>query len=247
MNTNPSYTKPLQHFHQRIAEKTADMTARTVIITALGDSVTAGAAAENEFLHGKVYHAQLKTLLEERYPQCIFSVINAGENGQGASGGFNLLERDVLHHQPDLLLIGFGLNDAHSGLDGLNGYAENLQAIINRAREATAADIILLTPNMMPRHETPNIPERWRAACDKFISLQNDGVLAAYADRVRQVGTQNDIPVADVYAAWETLENEGVDTTAMLANGLNHPDASGHRLAAEILMKVVTNYELREP
>lgn len=246
MNTNPSYTKPLQHFHQRIAEKTADMTTRTVIIAALGDSVTAGAAAENEYLHGNVYHAQFKALLEERYPQCIFSVINAGENGQSAGGGFKLLERDVLHHQPDLLLIGFGLNDAHARLEGLDTYADNLQAIINRVREATTADIILLTPNMMPRRENPNIPERWRAACDSFISLQNDGVLAAYAQRAREVAAQNDIPVADVYAAWEALEKEGVDTTAMLANGLNHPDAQGHRLAAQVLMEVVTGHETGE-
>lgn len=243
MNTNPSYTKPLQHFHQRIAEKTASNSARTVIIAALGDSVTAGLAGENEFLHGQVYHGQLKTLLEERYPQCVFSVINAGDSGQNAGGGFQLLERDVLHLQPDLLLISFGLNDAHAGFDGLDTYAANLQAIIDRAREATAADLILLTPNMMPHHATDKIPERWRADCGKFISLQMDGVLAAYAERVREVGAKNNIPVADVYAAWEILEAAGCDTTAMLANGLNHPDARGHTIAADSLLALIFNHE----
>lgn len=246
MNTNPSYTNPLQHFHLRITEKTASNSARTVLIAALGDSVTSGLAGEGEFLHGQVYHGQLKVLLEERYPRCVFSVVNTGDGGQNAGGGIGLLERDVLHLQPDLLLVGFGLNDAHSGLDGLNAYSANLQTIINRTREATSADIILLTPNMMPHYATDKIPERWRADCGKFISLQLDGVLAAYAQCVREVGAKNNIPVADVYAAWEALEAAGQDTTAMLANGLNHPDANGHRLAAQILIKVVTAHEFTD-
>lgn len=243
MNTTVSSAHFLNRFHQRIAEKTASNSARTVIIAALGDSVTAGLAGEGEFLHGQVYHGQLKELLEERYPQCVFSVINAGDGGQNAGGGFQLLERDVLHHQPDLLLISFGLNDAHAGFDGLDAYAANLTALINRAREATEADIILLTPNMMPHHENDNIPDRWREGCGKFIALQTEGVLAAYAQRVREAGVKNNLPVADVYAAWEALEAAGQDTTALLANGLNHPDARGHRIAAQILMEVVVNHE----
>jgi len=51
------------------------------------------------------------------------------------------------------------------------------------------------------------------------------------------------VAVADVYARWETLETRGVDTTAMLLNGLNHPDEAGHQLAAETIMEVILKNE----
>jgi lysophospholipase L1-like esterase len=236
-----SKTKSLARFHQRIAEKSRDNTAPSVLIVALGDSVTAGSAAEGVYLHQDVYHAQLKVLLERQYPQCVFSVINAGENGQSATGGIANLERDVLHHQPDLILIAYGLNDAVGEREGLPQYAIALETLIRRTREATQADLILLTPNMMPHYESSNIPDQWRHVTEKFIHLQKDGVLAAYANRMREVGQEHNVAIADIYAAWEELEARGVDTTAMLANGLNHPDAVGHRLAAEVIFQVIVN------
>jgi lysophospholipase L1-like esterase len=233
----------LRRFHQRITAKTTDNAARTVIIAALGDSVTAGAAAEDEYLHGQVYHAQLQRLLEKQYPLCVFSTINAGVNGQNAAGGLATLERDVLLLQTDLLLISFGLNDAHGGLEALDAYKTALQALLDRARSASAADIILLTPNMMAARDNDNIPARWRRDFERFVQLQTAGVLAAYAQAVREVGEANAVPVADVYAAWEALAARGIDTTAMLANGLNHPDERGHEIAARVLFDVILDEE----
>jgi hypothetical protein len=35
------------------------------------------------------------------------------------------------------------------------------------------------------------------------------------------------------------MARSGQDTTAMLSNGLNHPDAERHQLAADVLMRVI--------
>ena len=40
-------------------------------------------------------------------------------------------------------------------------------------------------------------------------------------------------------AAWDDLARRGVDTTALLANGLNHPTAEAHRVPAELVMKLI--------
>lgn len=235
---------PLARFHRRIQEKTENRGDRPIIIVALGDSVTQGVGYHKEFLHDDVYHAQLKRLLEAKYPLCIFSVINAGDDGQNAAGGLGRLERDVLHLQPDLLIIGYALNDAAGGQEaGLEEYGQNMAAIINRAREATEADIILLTPNMMPTRDNDNIPEIWKHVTGLFLHLQNDGVLGSYAQKLREVATELNVPVADVYDAWQGLAAYGVDTTAMLLNGLNHPDAEGHRVAADVLFGVIEKYQ----
>lgn len=233
----------LQNFHRRIAEKSSDTHARTVIIAALGDSVTAGATAEGEYLHDKVYHAQLQRLLEKRYPQCLFSTVNAGINGMNTAGGLQFLERDVLPLQPDLLLIAFGLNDVSGGLEMLDDYKAALQKLVSTARVAGIADIILLTPNFMPTRATDKIPAKWQHLTERFIALQTGGTLAAYAAAMREVGASHNVSVADVYAAWEALERGGTDTTSWLANGLNHPDARGHQLAAQNVFDVITQQE----
>lgn len=235
---NPTTQPALSRFHRRIEEKTANNGLPSVLILALGDSVTAGAGREDHFLQDDVYHTVLRRLLEDRYPLCNFSTINAGDGGQNAPGGVGKLEL-VLHHQPDLLLIAFGLNDCGRGEEGLEPFADALQAMIDRAREATEADIILLTPNMMPHHDNDAVPDKWRHVIEPFVQIQTSGMLKKYAERIAEVGRQNGVPVADVYAKWEELEARGVDTTAMLANGLNHPDAAGHKLAAETIMDVI--------
>jgi len=170
---------PLARFHRRIAEKTSNNGLPSVLTVALGDSVTAGAGREDHYLHDDAYHAILKRLLETRYPRCNFSVINAGDNGQSAQGGVAKLEQ-VLHHQPDLLLIGFGLNDCGQGDEGLEPFVEALETMIRRARETTAAEILLLTPNMMLHHDSDAVPDKWRHVLEQFIQIQTGGMRRKY-------------------------------------------------------------------
>jgi acyl-CoA thioesterase-1 len=234
----------LDNFHLRIDAKTRDGSEPPVLIVALGDSVTSGAGLPGHYFHEEVYHAQLKRLLQLRYPTCRFSVINAGDDGRDAPSGVTRLERDVLHHQPDLLLVAYGLNDATArGRKGIEQYGEALTSIVHRAREASAASVILLTPNMMPTRENLNVPLEYQGLGERFIRLQNEGVLAAYAEKVREIGGRHRVAVADIYRIWEDLCLDGVDTTAMLVNGLNHPDTEGHRLAAESIMSLIVAEE----
>jgi acyl-CoA thioesterase-1 len=242
--TNPTPATPSTHylarFHERIYERQHESSASPLVIVALGDSVTSGAGLPGEYYHEEVYHAQLRRMLNQRYPACLFNVINAGDDGRDAPRGVERLERDVLHHQPDLLLVGYSLNDAYGyGIEGLEQYGEALTTIVRRTREVTQASIVLLTPNMMPSRANDNVPAQYRELEPGFIRLQNDGVLAAYAQRVRDVGAAHAVAVADVYAAWEKLQQAGSDTTAMLVNGLNHPDTTGHRIAAECILQFV--------
>jgi len=134
----PHGPRPYARFHQRISEKSADRSVRPVLIVALGDSVTQGLAESDRFLHDQVYHAHLKRLLEQRHPLATFSVINAGADGQAAADGLKRFDRDVAPHQPDLLLIAFGLNDAAlGGLDGIDPFTRSIEALIERTRRQT--------------------------------------------------------------------------------------------------------------
>lgn len=230
----------LERLRRRIEEKSADLRARPVTVVALGDSVTAGVFEQQVNDFTAVYHARLKLLLEARWPACIFNVLNVGVNGDSAPGGLARLERDVIPHQPDLVTIAFGLNDSGGGEAGRARFADALRGIARALRERTEADLLFLTPSFMnsrdagdavaPNHRAANLPAL-------FAERQNSGLLARYAEDVRTVAAEFSCPVADVYSAWEELAQAGVDTTAMLSNGLNHPDPEAHRIPADLIMQ----------
>ena len=229
----------LQRLHRRIEEKAKDRTARPIVIVAIGDSVTQGVAEVDHLLHNDVYHAQLKKLLEKQYPLTTFSVINSGVDGDTATAAAARFSRDAIAYQPDLLLIGFALNDSVAGFEGLKQYTESINTLINRTRSETEADLVILTPNMMLTRENDAIPEKYAEYTELMLNIQNQGILASYVDRLREVAKEQSVPVADVYEKWATLASQGTNTTAMLSNGLNHPDPAGHALAAETIFNVI--------
>lgn len=239
----PEPAASLARFHNRILQKAQDRSAAPVLIVALGDSVTQGLGGVDHFLHDEVYHQRLKRMLEKQYPLSIFSVINAGVDGSTAQAALERFDRDVVAHQPDLLLLGFGLNDAVlGGPAGVDDFAAGVETLIRRTRDQTDADLILLTSNWMLSHDNDAIPDRYLHVAGKFLEVQHQGVLALYARRLQQIAADHSLALADVYQAWQALADQGADTTAMLANGLNHPDPRGHQLAAEVIFQTIQNH-----
>jgi acyl-CoA thioesterase-1 len=230
----------LSRFQQRVREKTADPWAPPVLIVAFGDSVTQGMLTLDEQAHEAVYHARFKRLLEAHDPLSTFSVINAGVGGQTAAGALALIERDVIRHQPDLTLVSFALNDAWSGHAGVSTFIDAMDVIVRRIRAETESDVILLTPNFMNRREPADADPELMVLVRATAALQNDAVLAAYAQAVRDVAQAHGLPCADVYRAWQDLAAQGVDTDRMLANQMNHPTAEAHAIPADLLMRIVT-------
>lgn len=229
----------LKHFLARVNEKANTPAAAPVLIVALGDSVTQGCMKAGVIDHQGVYHNVLKKLLERQFPATTFSVINAGVCGESASGGRKRLERDVIRHNPDLLLLGFCLNDSCGGLTQLASYRNNLRAIIQKTRAKTRADVIALTPNFMASAKNPRIAAEHRKYTKNILAAQKDGTLKAFAAELRQTAAALAVPVADVYAQWEQMAAKGLDTTAMLCNGLNHPDPARQRLIAKTIMSLI--------
>ncbi|MFN7985168.1 MAG: GDSL-type esterase/lipase family protein [Vicinamibacterales bacterium] len=214
-----------------------------MLIVAFGDSVTQGLTVDGEHLHDEVYHARFRRLLEGRYPQSTFSVLNAGVAGQTACGAVSLVDRDIIRHQPDLTLIALGLNDAWNGPDGLPDYVGCLSTIIERVQRETASDVVLLTPNMMNTRTHAGASRDDRGAFEASAAIQTRGIVAAYAQAVRDLAVRFDVACADVYAAWSAQADAGTDTDAWLANHMNHPTAEAHTVPAALLMELVVAWE----
>ncbi len=226
----------MKRFFQRIRDKAKDVTLPAVTIVALGDSVTQG-VMEHRVLDGEgVYHRLLKQELEAIYPSTSFSVINAGVSGGSAPQAVERLERDVLRHDPDLVLVAFGLNDSLGKREGLPAFENALRKIITQVRQKTQADIVLITPPFMARRTSYRIHADHEAYANVIIGAQVDGSLALYADAIRKVATENQVGLVDVHREWTRLSEDGMDTDVWLVNGLNHPDRRGHKLAATLIL-----------
>jgi len=192
----------LTRLRKRIEEKRRDRSASPVVIVAFGDSVTQGATSSGKLEFSTVYHRRLQGLLEKRYPGTVFSIINVGVASQTARDGLERLDRDVVRYQPDLVLVAFGLNDATSWKPGLELFCAAIRRIVSDVREKTDADMILLTPNFMCMEVNEDLSLERKRMAETCVLLQKEGYLASYAQAIRDIAAEFDVPVADVYAAW---------------------------------------------
>jgi acyl-CoA thioesterase I len=225
----------MKHFFSCIRQKARDVSARPVLLVAFGDSVTQGAMQHYLLDSTQVYHSQWQRQLEDFFPTTTFSTINSGVSGGSAAQALERLDRDVITYQPDLVLVAFGLNDCLAGQAALPAFQAALETMIQRIRQETFADIVLLTPPRMAERINDSVHSQFKEAVSTILEAQTSGSLAAYAETIRQVAKQQQVPVADVHRQWERMKADGVDTDLWLINGLNHPNAQGHRLTAMIL------------
>jgi lysophospholipase L1-like esterase len=77
-------------------------------IVCLGDSWTFGANVDQ----AEAYPQQLEVMLEQEFPEGEFEVLNWGTLAYSSYQGLELMRRQVLSLAPDVVLIGFGMNDA---------------------------------------------------------------------------------------------------------------------------------------
>jgi len=84
-------------------------------IICLGDSITFGLDVDDHL----TYPSQLEQLLNEAVNnRHQIDVINAGVPGYSSRQGLIRLSRDLIHYQPDLVILEFGFNDASAKLGG---------------------------------------------------------------------------------------------------------------------------------
>lgn len=237
----------MQRFFERIRKKALDVGQPPLLIAALGDSVTQGAMEHGVFAPAAVYHRLVQTELETFFPTTTFSTINAGVSGGDVTQALARLERDVIRHQPDLVTIAFGLNDSLGGIAKLDAFGEALGELVTRIRAGTQAAVILLTPPFMATRVSHRVHPIHADFAENIIRTQQDGMLTAHAEKVREVARRHATPLADIHAGWTRLAATGLDPDLWLSNGLNHPDARGHRLIAQILFQtILSNFQPHE-
>ena len=239
------------NFLKKLSERNRDFrTTRPVVIACFGDSVTHGCfeIAPNgkggmivACRSDEAYHALLAKELGAYYPNAMPNIINAGVSGDNAANALKRLERDVLFAKPDLVIVNFGLNDSMNPDKeaGLETYRASMKAIFEKVL-ASGAECMLLTPNFMCKDVSPFLTdERFRTIAKSAAAVQNSGTLEAYVEAACEEAAKLNVPVADAYAVWKALSENGVDTDRMLSNHINHPTKEATRIFTDEIMRTL--------
>ena len=219
-----------------------------ILIAFFGDSVTHAcfdsginhyASVDSVCVPSMGYPARLINRLNEYWPHANPSMLNSGVGGDNAPNALNRLDRDVLCHKSDLVVVNFGLNDSVGGLEKLPRYEQAMDAIFEKIL-SSGAECILVTPNRMNTYVRPYFSDpNLRPFAETTAKIQTEGVLDAYVNAARAIAKKRGVPVADANAVWNKLEASGVDTTSMLVNGINHPSYAAHSIFADELFRVM--------
>ena len=205
-----------------LARSIAKLHAKKLKLVIFGDSVSAGAGASGSFHappNQPPYTELVAAGLRKRYGADV-DVTNLAEGGQDSTWAVKMAYKAAAQN-PDLVIIGFGGNDATRRISA-DSFKQNIQTVIDTIRKtAPNADFILIatkTANPDWPESDPNLCRQYR---DALFRLAGPGVA-----------------VADEFSMWQELvkNKKFLDLTA---NGINHPNDFGHRVYAQIVLQLL--------
>jgi lysophospholipase L1-like esterase len=195
-----------------IARKLAEGKEITYVV--YGDSISTGCDASSPIL---AYFNRLADHLSDKYPPGRFRILNESIGGETSEGGAERLFRDVLPHSPDLVTIGYGMNDQnkfeHGNSVSIGNYEKNIRYMVEAILRNSNSAIVLITPCQ------PN--PKWKHA---------SGRIGEYAAVLRKLSKEYGVGLADAGMEWQRALEAGKTHQSLLLNNINHPGDFGHWL-----------------
>ncbi|MBR4099409.1 MAG: GDSL family lipase [Clostridia bacterium] len=206
-------------------------------IVIFGDSISHG-AVRGYMDYENVYWNLLKKKLNQYRDYVPVNMINASIGGTTAKASLERMENHVFSHNPDLIIVCFGLNDVNGTL---SDYIESLEKIFQRCLQSDS-ETIFMTPNMLNTYVADDTSENYRDYALKTAEMQNNGKMDKYIYAAIELATKMDITVCDCYSKWKEL-SKTTDTTMLLANRINHPVSEMHTLFCDELYNLIIGNE----
>lgn len=206
-----------------------------VNIVILGDSVSQGSIIHN-IDYENVYHNRLRKMLNDFRDTVPVNIINSAIGGTTAEFALKRLDKGVFNHNPDLVIVCFGLNDVNGEIDV---YLDSLRIIFEKCKENNC-DTIFMTPNMLNTYVAEDTLPDLVSYAEITAEIQNSGRMDKYIYEAIKLAEKTGIAVCDCYSEWKKI-SETEDTTTLLANRINHPVAEMHKLFADKLYEVIMN------
>jgi len=194
-----------------------------VRIVSLGDSVTLSYGGDRSPWVSHSWPAILGRILSSNLGEEV-EVVNSGVNGDTTRLALARIDRDVFQHNPDLLIVMFGLNDAlnpHRGL-GLEKYENNLRLIVELA-SYRGVRVVLMTPNP--------VTEKF----ERYSSGRGLARLLKYVEAVRRVAGECGAKLVDVFKLLQGDEYY----RSLMRDGI-HPDYTSQGVLANYVASEIS-------
>lgn len=180
-------------------------------VVCFGDSLT----ARKEGFEKPMLTSKLASILEN------VEIMNAGVSGDNTCDALSRIEKDVIKHNPDLVTVLFGANDAafHKQVD-LKTFKENLYKIVHILKPERT---ILISP----------------APVDESVQFaRTNEVLFAYAAVVREVADSTNSHFIDFFSELISLENYPQKLKGLENDGLHFGEEGYDFLVGLIAKKI---------
>jgi len=202
-------------------------------IVFLGDSITQQGAGP------KGYVTLFREAIEKSRPDSGIKVIGAGIGGHKVPNLEARLDKDVLAHKPNVVVIYIGINDVWHSERGqgteIGAYETGLRSLVKRCNDA-GARVILSTPSVIDEKT------------DGTNSL--DKMLDEYSDVSRKVAMETGSTLLDLRAAFMTYlkeYNTANEAKGILTGDGVHLNDAGNRFVAVRMLEAAGEVKARTP
>jgi lysophospholipase L1-like esterase len=191
----------------------------------LGDSITEAGVSP------KGYVTLIKDSLKSRHVDKEIEIIGAGISGHKVPDLQKRLERDVLAHKPNLVVIYIGINDVWHSQSGKGtapeAFEAGLKEIIDRIHQ-TGSRVILCTPSMIGEKTDGSNPL--------------DKMLEEYSEISRRVARETAVTPLDLRKRFvhelKTLNGENKASGILTSDGVHLNDA-GNAFVKECMLPMI--------
>jgi acyl-CoA thioesterase I len=191
-------------------------------IVSYGDSITAGGEASEEALR---FQWRWAAFLGKKFPKAQITIEDLSLSGYTSRQGIDWFDKkpESLRpvttlgtcEKPDLVLVGFGMNDHNRGSAEPEVFKNNLVALSRLIQERKGASVLLFSA--FPPHDD------WHYGTHR---------MAQFATATQQAAQEAGCAYVDVFATWEQVLRRK-DQSSLLGNNINHPNDFGHWLYAQ--------------
>ena len=206
----PDKNEYLSALCDRLAKRWPDNA--TVNIVCHGHSVPAGYVCTPWVDTFHAYPHLVHRTLNQRFPYAVTNMIVTAVGGETSPQGAARFERDVLCHQPDLVILDYGLNDRQAGLaEAERAWRSMIEKTLERG-----IPVMLMTPSW---------DLTWFSQSGEWHALE------AHAAQERALAAEYGAALGDSFAAFRRYIDGGGDLQNLLSHW-NHPSPLGHELIA---------------
>lgn len=175
-----------------------------ICVAAIGGSITAGGRNTKDPM--RRYVQQIAKWFEKTFPGLKVRFVNAGIGGTNSGYGALRVQRDVIAHQPDLVVVEYAVNDS-TGISKLDeSYEGVLRQLLSSSTNRAVIELFFM-------HKDGKSAQPEQEALGRHYGLP----MISFRDAVwpeLQAGT----------VKWETIYDDVV-----------HPNDAGHDIASELL------------